>query len=143
VERGLAVALALVMFRSAFAHLGNPYYFLSSIYGYQLVGMRAGQALAMFLPFLQVALGVCLLVRWWAGSAYFLGAVLFVVFVAAQAITLRRGLDVTCGCLGASDSLYVGWRTLMMGGLCLSACLLGCRLAATNFNSASDTGAST
>ncbi len=132
VERALALALALLLIRSSFAHLGNPYYFLSTVYAYEIVGMETGRIVAAFVPFLQLLIGVCLLGRWWTREAYLLTGIIFLVFLAAQASALRRGLDISCGCFGASESLRIGWRTLLVGGAALSAASLGAVLAKTS-----------
>jgi hypothetical protein len=115
-ERAAAIGLSVVLLRSAFAHIGNPYHFLSSVYSYQVVGYEVGRFGSAVLPFLELALAVCLLSRWWAREAYVVAAVMFVGFVAAQGWTLHRGLDISCGCFGATDSDRVGWRTLILAG---------------------------
>jgi hypothetical protein len=65
IERLLALGLALLLLRSAFAHLGNPYYFLSSVYSYELTGIATGLWIALILPFQQMVAAVCLLANWW------------------------------------------------------------------------------
>lgn len=124
-ERLIALALALVLLRSAFAHLGNPYYFLSSIYSYQIVGLQTGKVLGAVLPFLQIVAAVCVLLRRWAREAYALTAIMFLVFAAAQIIAMRRGLEIPCGCFGASESLHVGPRTLVVAAVALAAAVAG------------------
>lgn len=116
VERIVALGLALILLRSAFAHLGNPYYFLSTVYSYQQTGIELGKGVAAILPFLQMTVAVCLLLRWWLGPAYLMAALMFTIFFGAQVLALRKGLDLSCGCFGAADSLHVGAKTLASTG---------------------------
>ena len=69
----IAAGLVLAVFwlRSGLAHMANPYYFLSSVYSYELVGPALGQAAAMVLPVLQLVLAVCLVTRQIVGGALF------------------------------------------------------------------------
>jgi len=124
-ERTVALGLAYVLLRSAFAHLGNPYYFLSTLYSYELTGAEAGLGVALVAPFLQMVLAACLLTRWWLREAYLLALLLFVLFVSAQASTLTRGLSISCGCFGAAEGLAVGPRTLVVAGGAALASLFG------------------
>lgn len=124
-ERGPGLFLAGILLYSAFMHLGNPYYFLSSIYTYQTVGITAGIVLALVLPHLQMAIGICLLARWWLLPIYSVSGCLFLLFIGAQLLALRRGLEISCGCFGAVGSDLVGGRSLLLAGSGLIASLFG------------------
>jgi hypothetical protein len=125
VERLCAVSVAVLLLRSSFAHLAQPYAFLDTVYSYRLVPAAAGPWVAAVVPFVQLLLAVCLLARWWPRTAYGLALALFLVFSAAQAVTLYRGLDIACGCFGSSEGLKIGWQTLAVAGGCAAACVLG------------------
>ncbi len=124
-ERAVALALGLVLLRSAAAHAGNGHHFLSTVYSYQIAGAEAGRLAAASLPAVQMALAVCLVFGWFLRGAYLAAAVLFAGFAAAQSSALGRGLDISCGCFGAGDSLPVGPATLAVAGGCLLASLAG------------------
>lgn len=98
------IALAIVWLRSSAAHLANPYYFLSSVYQYELVGVQAGRIVAMTLPFLQLVLAVCLIGRVFAGGALLVSSLLLATFAGVQASAIVRDLGISCGCFGASSS---------------------------------------
>ena len=51
--------LGIVLVISAIPHLGNPYFFLGSVYAYQMVSPNMGQFTVMILPVLQLFLAVC------------------------------------------------------------------------------------
>jgi hypothetical protein len=106
------VAVALAWLQSSFAHLSNPYFFLSSIYQYELVGPTVGEAVAIVLPYLQLVLAVCLIARFFYGGALLSSAVLLTLFFAIQTSAVSRGLNISCGCFGASLSKSVGAESL-------------------------------
>jgi hypothetical protein len=114
-----------MLLSSSFAHLGNPYYFLSTVYSYQLTGIAVGEWFALVLPFVQMVVAVCLLARWWPREAYLLAFGMFAAFVGTQALVLRQGLEIACGCFGPSEILQVGKVTLAVAGSAALASLLG------------------
>ncbi|HTM53290.1 MAG TPA: MauE/DoxX family redox-associated membrane protein [Pirellulales bacterium] len=109
-EIAARVLLGFVLLLSAFAHLGNPYFFLTSVYQYQLVSPRVGQLAAMMLPMLLV--GICLVARVMVGGALILASALLAVFMSAQAWAYANGLNMSCGCFGSSTEM-VGASTLV------------------------------
>jgi hypothetical protein len=128
-ERLIALGLALLLLRSAFAHLNNPFYFLSTIYSYQLVNVELGKFIASTLPPTQILLAFALLVPAWVRPVYCGNLLLFLGFGMAQALALRAGLDISCGCFGADASLPIGAQTLAVAGGAALACIVGYLLA--------------
>ena len=68
-QLALSIALAFAWLRSAAAHATNPYFFLSSVYNYKLVGPVSGRFIATVLPSVQLALALCLVMRVCVGGA--------------------------------------------------------------------------
>jgi hypothetical protein len=124
-ERLIALSLALLLLRSGFVHLGNPYYFLSTVYSYRMSGIEVGKWVALVVPFLQIVVAACLLSRQWVREAYGLALLMFVVFVGVQISALTRGLNIPCGCFGATENLPIGKGTLLVTGVAASAALVG------------------
>lgn len=124
-ERALALVLMFLLLRSAWAHLGNPYHFLSSVYAYEQTSIETGRWVAITFPFLEMVLGMCLLARWWIREAYMSSFLLFSLFVVVQSLTLQRGLKIPCGCFGASASVQVGAATLAIAGMGAAFALVG------------------
>lgn len=121
----LGVGLAAVLMRSAFAHVGNPYQFMSAVYAYQLLPPVLVPWLAAILPFLQLTVAVGLLFRWWPRENYLVAAGLFAAFTAGQAWAVWKGLQIPCGCFGTTDGLTIGRPTLALAALFLCVALLG------------------
>lgn len=111
-ERLCAIIVAVLLLKSAVAHIANPYAFLDSVYAYQLTTPSGGLWVAAIVPFVQLVLGFALLLRQWPGTTYALTAALFLGFAIVQTVTVIRGLDIACGCFGTSDATRIGWQTL-------------------------------
>jgi len=58
-------------------------------------------------------------------EAYVLAIGMFATFALAQVIVLWNGLEILCGCFGASESLQVGWVTLLSAAAAGFASALG------------------
>lgn len=120
---GLVVAWFWV--RSGLAHITNPYYYLSSIYSYEIVGPTLGVIAAIGLPPLQLVLAAGLVLRRFVGGALFLSSMLLSVFAAAQLSALMRGLAIGCGCFGAAERRPVGGGSLAATSLLLACAISG------------------
>jgi len=129
IERLLAIGLTFLLWRSAIAHLGNPYYFLSSIYAYNLTDSFTGQIAAFVLPHAELLLGLALFLGIWKRPAFVLTASLFAVFAGAQLAVLAQGLKISCGCYGSGESLEIGAVSVTIAVGCGVASLLGAFLA--------------
>lgn len=105
--------LGVSLIVSSTPHIGNPYFFLGSIYGYQLVGPATGQVIAIVLPFLQMVLALCLLLRLFHSAVYLLTTVMFAIFAVIQTSAKLRGFDISCGCFGPRHEATIDWFTLL------------------------------
>jgi hypothetical protein len=85
---------------SGSAHLANPYYFLSTVYQYELTSAPIGAFVAAYLPFLELLLAVCLLSNCCQRPTWVVTSFLLLSFVAVQGSALARGLQISCGCFG-------------------------------------------
>ncbi|SIO10123.1 Methylamine utilisation protein MauE [Singulisphaera sp. GP187] len=118
----LRVALGGVLLVSSFWKLYQPYEFLTVIYDYDLVGAYLGLFMAILLPWFELALGLALMMNIMERGALLLGSMLLGVFTTVQAISLWRGLNITCGCFG-SQGEPIGYRGLTFGVLAFTASL--------------------
>ena len=103
----LGVALLL----SGIPHFGNPYYFLGSVYAYDLVGPGVGQLVVMVLPGLQLLVAACLITRQFRPGAHLIVLPMLLGFALLQTSAKLRGLDIACGCFGPGEET-IGWSSL-------------------------------
>ena len=79
-----------------------------AVHAYQLVPESLVGAVAAVLPYLEIALGLLLLIGLATRLAAVLAAVVMVVFVAAVASAAARGLSIDCGCFGGGGEVAAG-----------------------------------
>lgn len=100
----------------------DPVGFLWEIEGYGLLWGGVAAALALYQPWLEILAGGALLVRRHRRGALIAVSALLGVFLVALAQAWARGLDVRCGCFGASGASgqYAWWiaRDLALLGAC-------------------------
>jgi uncharacterized membrane protein YphA (DoxX/SURF4 family) len=124
--RGLAflcrLGLAVVFFLAAWPKIQDPAAFAKAIWNYRIalpvIGMDYINAMAFFLPALEMVLALVLVVSIWRRGAGLLTAALMVMFIAAIASAMARNLNIDCGCfgstkLGAAIAHKVGLRRLL------------------------------
>lgn len=81
----------------------DPVAFAQMIINYQIVSTGTANLSAMFLPWLELVCGICLIInRWPRGSAFIITG-LMVVFMGALGYNIYRGMDVSCGCFTLTE----------------------------------------
>ncbi len=61
------------------------------------------------MPWAEIIIGASLLGGFWVEGASFLATSLFLIFGAALAFNLARGLDISCGCFTSSAGEMINW----------------------------------
>ncbi len=85
------IVLALFWLRSGLAHVTNSYYFLSSIYSYEIVAPTLGVVAAMGFPVVSIDPGRGPGDQVLRGGALFLSSALLAIFAGMQVSVLARG----------------------------------------------------
>src|SRR5437870_431485 len=94
----LRLGLGGLFIWTGLAKLQQPYDFLGAVYNYELVGPRTGLWIASILPWIEVGVGLSLVLGVWQQGGALLAVVLFGMFTAAQASAAGEGLKIPCGC---------------------------------------------
>jgi hypothetical protein len=108
----LTVPLGLIMLVAAWPKIVLPYEFLSDLYAYQLAGRELGVLAAMILPWMELCVGLCLLLNIFRSGALLAAVALASSFVVAQGWVLYHGLQISCGCFGGASEM-VGWFSFL------------------------------
>lgn len=97
--------------------------FAQAIFNYQILPARLVQGAALVLPAVEVVCGLALCANALArGAAVVLNA-LMAVFLAALGLAMARGLNVDCGCFGATGQTVTS-ETLIRDGVILAVGLI-------------------
>lgn len=110
------LAVGGIFLWSAAAHLANPYYFLSTVYQYELTSAPVGAVVASVMPFLELTLAACLLSGTCPQPTWQLASLLLLFFVGVQTSALVRGLRISCGCFGPEISQPVDLKSIAFTG---------------------------
>ncbi len=105
----LRVALGLVFLAAGGLKVGHAEVFASEIAGFQLLPHPLIAPLALLLPFLELMIGVYLILGLFTRFAAWFAALEMAVFAAAIASAVIRGISTSCGCFGPSDHATTSW----------------------------------
>lgn len=81
----------------------------STIAAYRILPPFLVAPLALFLPYFEIGLGGYLVLGLLTRTAAYVAAAQFVVFAAAVASLVVRGIPASCGCFGAGDNVPPSW----------------------------------
>ena len=98
------LVLGVILLYSSVVKLRQPFDFLETVYSFAIVGPKLGLAISTLLPWIELIVAICLLLRVWLPGALLTTIGLMVMFVVVQAYASHKGLSVHCGCFGASGS---------------------------------------
>jgi hypothetical protein len=116
-------ALALVLFAAAWHKLGEPDVFEGALQAYQLLPAGAVTVSARLLPWVEIGVGVALLVPATRAPALWAFAALVLVYAGAMAVNLWRGRrQIDCGCGGEVHPL--SWGLVLRNAVLAGAALL-------------------
>jgi uncharacterized membrane protein YphA (DoxX/SURF4 family) len=122
---GLAAIFLWAGFSKAFDAQGS----INSVDAYRLLPTAMVRPVAAALPWIEIALGVFLLLGLFVRVAAVGAGLLTVAFLVALGQAKARGLAIDCGCFGAGGpGQGVGWWDLVRdGGLLVAAAVLAWR----------------
>jgi len=110
------VVLGGVFLYAAYSKLRNPWMlFAMAIDSYQILPVWATEMLGRALPWVELLLGLLLLVGWQARWVAAGASVLLAGFFGVMVVAYSRGLGIDCGCFGIGEKL--GPWTLSRDGL--------------------------
>ncbi len=98
------LALGALFIYSACPKIADPPGFAQMLSNYKLLPDACVGAAALFLPWLEMVAGICLVAGIMRRGAALWIAVLLVVFMGALAVNIARGVAVDCGCFSVTVS---------------------------------------
>jgi putative oxidoreductase len=109
---------------ASFYKIVDPGAFAKSIWYYHLVPGKLISLMALILPWLELLIGLSVIL-----GVFYRGAVLWVnvvmlVFIVALSTTIARGISIDCGCFRASQgATHTAWESLIFDLVALLFCL--------------------
>lgn len=96
------IILGIVFIYASADKIAHPQEFAQAVFNYQVLPDYLVNGTAIFLPWLELLLGLCLLGNFWMNGASLVAAMLMLLFMTLILFNLIRGLDVACGCFSAT-----------------------------------------
>ncbi len=109
----LALAGAFVM--AALPKIQDPVAFAASVAAFRVINSDLSSWVALFLPWLELVLGIGILLPAIRRASAALIGLLLIAFIALHASAWARGLDISCGCFGSeSGESVTDYRWLIL-----------------------------
>lgn len=102
VERICRLGLGALFVYSAWGKINDPGLFADMVERYEILPRFAVGLFSLTLPMVELLTGLMFILTKWFREAAFLTVGLLMLFIAALAIAVVRGLEIDCGCFGVS-----------------------------------------
>ena len=99
---------------AAVAKIADPPSFAHEVFNYRILPGVAVNALALWLPWIELLAGIAVLSGFWPRGGVALLSAFLVVFIVAISINLARGRAIDCGCFGGKVTTSDAQRFLDM-----------------------------
>jgi uncharacterized membrane protein YphA (DoxX/SURF4 family) len=105
------LVLGAVFLIASIDKIVHPAEFAGIVSNYHLLPGQMVNTVAVVLPWLEAILGLYILCGWWPAGAVGLANLLLLLFMAALAQAVARGIDLHCGCFStkAAGSPQTTW----------------------------------
>jgi uncharacterized membrane protein YphA (DoxX/SURF4 family) len=90
----------------------HPFEFAEVVYNYQLLPDVLVNLVSLFLPWLELLVGLSLILGVWLPGAVLICNLLLMVFFSTLVFNIARGLDIDCGCFTVSVGTSSGGHML-------------------------------
>ena len=122
---GAAILLGMVLLVAGLGKVRDPLTFADQVAAYQILPRTGLVGLSTMLIWLEIVVGVCLLIGVWRQTAFAAAAALFALFVVFVGVALLRGQEGACGCFGdlLPDRSVSLWLLVGDGLAIILACL--------------------
>jgi len=107
------VIIGAVLIYASIYKILEPALFAKTIWYYHLVPGTMINIEAIVLPWLELLCGLALLAGFWYRGAVLWSNLLMIIFIAALASTIARGIDIDCGCFkSGGNATGSAWKSL-------------------------------
>jgi len=111
--------LGVIFIYASMDKIAHPAAFAKDIYNYQILPEVLINLTALALPWLELILGIFLVIGLFREGTAWMVTLLLIVFFGAMVFNLARGLDIHCGCFHTSaqgtDSAPMAWYVFRDG----------------------------
>ncbi len=117
--------LGVLFLFSAYYKLADPSLFASAVENYRVFGILLSHWSAVFIPMLELLLGLMLILGIWLKETFVITLLLYVIFDFMILQAFFRGLDISCGCFSSSATTSIGLRKILENSILTFLAALG------------------
>jgi len=123
---GVRLILGVIFIYASYDKILHPKAFAEVVYNYQILPDGLINVTAIVLPWLEMLMGIFLIMGFWMPGTVIWCNTLLVVYIGALCFNLARGLDVNCGCFSTTKGSTISIETILwdVAFLALSVYLL-------------------
>jgi uncharacterized membrane protein YphA (DoxX/SURF4 family) len=105
--------LGVIFIYASYDKILHPKAFAEIVYNYQILPDGLINVTAIFLPWLEMLMGVFLIAGFWMPGTVVWCNILLVVYIGVLWFNLARGIDVNCGCFSTSKESSISIETIL------------------------------
>ena len=98
----LRVVLGIIFIYASIDKITDPLTFSNAIDNYHITPIAINNLAALLIPFIELAVGICLIFGIFIDGAIFIVIILLIWFIFIISQALFRGIDLHCGCFDLS-----------------------------------------
>ncbi|MEJ2658259.1 MAG: MauE/DoxX family redox-associated membrane protein [Desulfobacterales bacterium] len=117
---GARLILGAVFIYASYDKLFHPKAFADILYNYQILPDSLINITALILPWLELLIGVFLIIGFWMPGTVIWCNLLLVAYIGALSFNLARGLDIQCGCFSTAGRSSISIGTVLWDFVFLS-----------------------
>ncbi len=110
---GVRLILGVIFIYAGYDKILHPKAFAEVIYNYQMLPDGLINVTAIFLPWLEMLMGIFLIMGFWMPGTVIWCNTLLVVYIGALCFNLARGLDVNCGCFSTTRGSTISIESIL------------------------------
>lgn len=110
---GARLILGVIFIYASYDKILHPKAFAEVVYNYQILPDKFINLTAIFLPWIEIMIGVFLIVGFWMPGTVIWCNVLLIIYIGALSYNLARGLDVNCGCFSTAKGNPISIESIL------------------------------
>ena len=114
--------------------ISEPAFFAQTVRAYQVLPIPLINPFAITVPWIEVAVGLFLVLGLWTRSSSLISLLLLLSFAVALGINISQGADFSCGCFGLGGGSGSLWRALVLDSFLIAISIVLLFVSAMRFS---------
>ncbi|MBU1262845.1 DoxX family membrane protein [bacterium] len=124
IQRVLRLVIGGIFIYASWDKIIQPDRLAEIIIGYQILPFALVNISAIWLPYLELLIGIFVVLGIWLRACSLLLIGLFILYIGAILFALVRNIPLVCGCFLVNSETFKTWGSLWQESLLLLGCIL-------------------